>query len=84
MDMNQQTTPAIKSEHYYTAAEGAFGTADQGALLDQFKPLARVTHCVLLLEDGTPLVGLHITPPEQFFDGEHAMKESRANALSAL
>lgn len=84
MDMSQQPEPAIKSEHYYTAAEGAFGVSDKKQMLANFMPLLRVTHCVLLLEDGTPLVGLHITPPEQFFDGEHAMKESRADALSKI
>lgn len=86
-----RVTPAdieanIAAEHYFTAAEGLGGSCNGYKLLDKVNgTLDQVTFCVLVLRNGTKIVGINygsVDPARHsVVDGR---KYSRENAIEQI
>jgi len=73
----------IKEEHYFTAAEGAFGAAAiAGAGSVSFdRSLQLLTFCVLVLQNGYTVVGKSACAAPENFDREMGARIARQDAL---
>lgn len=94
-----RVTPAriqavIKSEHYFTAWQGAqleyWSTSDPAhpkpteGQPDQKGPLSLLTFCVLILENGFTVTGESACASPENFDPEIGRKIARANAVEKI
>ena len=85
-----RVTPAdlqanIISEHYFTAADGAYGAEgfqdfQHARFEDQPAPLHLLTFCVLVLRNGFTVTGESACASPENFDAEIGRKIARANA----
>lgn len=98
-DKAPRITPAdieanIESEHYFTAKDGVFGASIQdgqvavipaGAREKPTGPLQLVTICVLILKNGTKVVGVNEGPvsPENF-NAELGRQYARKTAVDQI
>lgn len=74
---------AIAGEHYFTAANGVAGAG--GLVRSDDDALRQLTFCVLVLRNGTKVVGVNhgaIAPEEH--DAERGRKDARADAVSQV
>ena len=80
---------SIASEHYFTAKDGAEGAHLRNSPHFNGTPvpdgLNLLTFCVLVLRNGTKIVGINYGPvsPENF-DAKMARDEARKNALEQI
>lgn len=86
----------IRSEHYFTAADGVYGEAagqlwdrNPKASLDEItvdlpNPLGLLTFCVLVLENGFTITGQSACASPENFDAELGRKIARANAVNEI
>jgi hypothetical protein len=86
-----RVTPAriqevIKTEHYFTAAQGAFaeGAANYGDNPPCEASLGLLTFCVLVLENGFTVTGESACASPENFDPEIGRKIARANAVEKV
>lgn len=89
-----RVTPAdieanILSEHYFTAAEGAYGAEGfqdfrNARYEDQPQPLHLLTFCVFILQNGYTVTGESACASPENFDAEVGRKIARANAVSKV
>ena len=80
---------SIASEHFFTAAQGVvgenMGAIPRGPLLGQLEALAHVTFCVLILRNGTKIVGINygsIDPAQHSL--EQGRSAARAHAIGQI
>lgn len=78
----------IASEHFFTAADGVHGTHEVPGGPDGWcvpAPLKQLTFCVLLLRNGTRVVGINYgaIDPEQF-NKATGRYEARAHAIEQV
>lgn len=72
----------IVSEHYFTAAQGAYGgSASAEDRLPDFGPLSLLTFCVLVLRNGFTVTGESACAIPEYFDDEAGRKMARQNAV---
>ena len=69
----------IASEHYFTAADGAYG-AKPTDLHPPYAPLSRLTFCVLILRNGFTVTGESACASPENFDVAIGRKIARENA----
>ena len=79
-----RVTPAdieanIASEHYFTAAKGAYGEEDRKA-----DALDLLTFCVLVLRNGFTVTGESACASPENFDAEVGRKIARQNAVQKI
>lgn len=84
----------IKSEHYFTANDGAFGSAcfaadSETAVSNVIWPtvpesLERLTICILVLENGFTILGKSAPASAANFDAELGRKIARADAINQI
>lgn len=80
---------AIVREYYFTADEGIYGhevlIGDSVSTPEPYGPLGRVTICVLVLRNGTKIVGANEGPvsPENF-DAEIGRRYAREEAIDQI
>lgn len=83
----------IASEHYFTAAEGVYGSAHEGKqhLIIHFEDahdycdhLSLLTFCVLVLRSGFTVTGESACASPGNFDAEIGRKVARANAIQKI
>ena len=88
-----RVTPAdieanIASEHYFTAALGAYGHAtnsvDVGETPKLLGPLDLLTFCVLVLKNGFTVTGESACASPENFDAEIGRKVARENAKQKI
>lgn len=84
-----RVTPAdieenIASEHYFTAADGAFATEGQRPMALPDDPLALLTFCVLVLRNGFTVTGESACASPENFDAEIGRKIARQNAAQKI
>lgn len=89
-----RVTPAdieanIASEHFFTAAQGVvgehMGNIPHGPILGQLEALTQVTFCVLILRNGTKIVGINygsIDPATH--SAAQGRFEARAHAIDQI
>lgn len=84
-----QVEAAIAAEYYFTADEGVYGhevlVLDSVSTPEPEGPLGQITICVLLLRNGTKIVGVNEGPvsPENF-DHEIGKRYARAAAVRQI
>lgn len=83
-----RVTPAdiaanIASEHYFTAAEGAFSGND-GDPTPEYSALSLLTFCVLVLHNGFTVTGESACASPENFDAEIGRKIARENAVQKI
>lgn len=77
---------AIVAEHYFTAAEGLGGSCNGYKLLDKVNgALYQVTFCVLVLRNGTKIVGINYgsVDPAQH-SAEDGRRYARESAIEQI
>jgi hypothetical protein len=83
----------INSEHYFTAEDGVYGAADNGAqqiilrspdAIDYDEHLSLLTFCVLVLKNGFTVTGESACASPENFDAEIGRKVARANAVQKI
>lgn len=85
-----RVTPAdlaanIASEHYFTAAQGAYGgSATAEHRLPDFGSLSLLTFCVLVLRNGFTVTGESACASPENFDAEIGRKIARENAVQKV
>ncbi len=84
-----RVTPAevaavIASEHYFTAADGVYGSAPAVFSDDVPAPLERLTFCVLVLRNGFTVTGESACASPENFDAELGRQIARANAVDKV
>ncbi|EKD22500.1 MAG: putative gene 66 protein [uncultured bacterium] len=88
-----RVTPAdieanIASEHYFTAAQGAWaGTVGEGQPMEKFvlpQSLALLTFCVLVLQNGFTVTGESACASPENFDADIGRKIARQNAVQKI
>jgi hypothetical protein len=72
---------AIVKEHYFTAAEGLFGSLDTEDQTSVYSPLHRLTFCILELRNGYTVTGESACVSIENFDKELGQKIARLNAI---
>lgn len=79
---------AIKSEHYFTAAEGALGAYRMHNDVHQVnapsESLALLTFCVLVLHNGFTVTGESACASPENFDEAVGRKIAHANAINKI
>lgn len=70
----------IKTAYYFTAQEGFQGTLPHGELTTRYDPLALLTFCVLVLQNGFTVTGESACASPENFDAEIGRKVARQNA----
>lgn len=80
---------AIDSEHYFTAADGAYGAEGfqdfrNARLEDQPAPLHLLTFCVLVLKNGYTVVGQSACVSKENFNAELGRKIARNDAAGKM
>ncbi len=88
---------AIRSEHYFTAANGVIGCqsevscelAENGELrpvvsVEVPTPLRLLTFCVLVLQNGFTVTGESACAAPENFDAEIGQKVARQNAVNKI
>lgn len=83
-----RVTPAdieanIASEHYFTAADGVYGTDHDHDFAGQVA-LELLTFCVLILRNGFTVTGESACLSPENFDAEIGRKIARANAVQKI
>jgi len=74
----------IASEHYFTANDGLAGAANDERVRKQPEhPVALLTLCVLVMDDGATVVGTHQGQLDGY-DAQHAREAARAAAVAAM
>jgi hypothetical protein len=89
-----RVTPAdieasIASEHYFTAADGFFGSGsihvyERGDIEEAIAPLALLTFCVIVMRNGFTVTGESACASPENFDAEVGRKIARANAVNKV
>ena len=87
-----RVTPAdieanIASEHYFTAEQGAHAAFQDGEGDPPYYdgPLSLLTFCVLVLRNGTKIVGINNGPVcAANFDAEEGRRYARENAIEQI
>ena len=75
----------IRSEHFFTAAEGVSGAARGGRIIgDESRPLHLLTFCVLVLRNGFTVTGESACASPENFDAEIGRKIARENAVKKI
>jgi len=81
----------VKSEHYFTAAQGVIGEATENGDNPFWKEQAAygqslllLTFCVLTLRNGFMVTGESACASPENFDAEVGRKAARANAINKL
>lgn len=77
---------AIKSEHYFTAANGVMDAYEgaQAAGYEEMGPLNLLTFCVLVLGNGFTVTGESACASPENFDAEIGRKMARQNAVNKV
>lgn len=79
---------AIKSEHYFTAADGVLGARFfEGAHRDEIAeqgPLNLLTFCVLVLDNGFTVTGESACASPENFNAEIGQRIARRNAVDKI
>lgn len=81
---------AISSEHYFTAADGLFGSAglheagESPYLKPDLQPLRLLTFCVLVLRNGFTVTGESACASLENFNAEIGRKIAREKAISKI
>lgn len=76
---------SIEAEHYFTAAHGCSGAAHVIHDENQRGPLAMLTFCVLILRNGTKLVGVNHGPvAAENFDPAVGRRMARQDAVRQI
>ena len=83
-----RVTPAdiqanIASEHYFTAANGVNGTADDFSMA-AYDALKLLTFCVLVLKNGFTVTGESACASPENFDADIGRSIARANAVQKI
>lgn len=83
-----RVTPAdveenIYSEHYFNAADAAFGDAAHARENDK-SPLQLLTFCVLVLKNGFTVTGESACASPENFDAEIGRRIARENAVNKV
>ena len=75
----------IRSEFYFTAADGVLGESEMGTRPAAWTNLDQVTFCVLILANGTKIIGVNEGPvsPENF-DPEIGRRYARNKAIDQI
>ena len=78
----------IVGEHYFTAAEGVYGSNEVPGGMDAWsvpESLKHVTFCVMILRNGTKIVGINHGPvsPENF-DPVEGRRYARRHAIDQI
>lgn len=85
-----RVTPAdieanIASEHYFTAADGAYGVSQKSGIYRSPTPaLNLLTFCVLVLQNGFTVTGESACASPENFDAEIGRKIARQNAVQKI
>lgn len=74
----------IRSEHYFTAAEGALGGSYGLDKLNGPGPLDLLTICVLVLRNGFTVIGHSACASPENFDAEIGRKIAREKAVEQV
>lgn len=78
----------IASQHYFTAAQGAWGgRVGEGEPMEKFtlpQSLGLLTFCVLVLRNGFTVTGESACASPENFDAEIGRKVARANAVQKI
>jgi len=76
----------IKSEFYFTAADGAQFVGERDEVLPGILPeaLGLLTFCVLVMENGFTITGQSACASPENFDAELGKKIARANAVNQI
>ncbi|WP_421793543.1 Gp49 family protein [Hydrocarboniphaga effusa] len=75
----------IKSEFYFTAADGVRGESHMGTSpAGRAEPLERLTFCVLVLGNGFTVTGESACASPENFDAEIGRKIARQNAVEKI
>lgn len=77
----------VASEHFFTAADGAFGAAYRDTAAPAAAPplpLLLLTFCVLVLKNGFTVSGESACASPENFDAAIGMRIARANAIAKL
>lgn len=75
----------IRSEFYFTAADGVLGESEMGTRPAAWTNLDQVTFCVLILANGTKIVGVNEGPvSRENFDPEIGRRYARAKAVDQI
>ena len=72
---------AVLHEHYFTAAEGLFGSLDAETHTDVYSPLHRLTFCILEFKNGYTVTGESACVSAENYDKALGRKIARQNAL---
>lgn len=76
---------AIRSEFYFTAKDGVPGESELGTTPASWTNLDQVTFCVLVLDNGTRVVGVNYgAVSRENFDPIKAREYARGNAVQQL
>ena len=85
-----RVTPAdieaqIRSEFYFTAADGVLGESEMGTRPAAWTNLDQVTICVLILRNGTKVVGVNEGPvSRENFSAEIGRQYARQKAFDQI
>lgn len=75
----------IRSEFYFTAADGVLGESQLGTSPAAWTNLDQVTFCVLILRNGTKIVGVNEGPvSRENFSTEIGRKYARQKAVDQI
>lgn len=75
----------IKSEFYFTAADGVRGESQMGTRpAGNAESLERLTICILVLENGFTVHGISAVASPENFDAEIGRKVARQNAVNSI
>lgn len=75
----------IRSEFYFTAADGVLGESEMGTRPAAWTNLDQVTFCVMVLTNGAKIVGVNEGPvSRENFDPEIGRRYARAKAVDQI
>lgn len=75
----------IKSEFYFTASDGVLGESELGTRPASWTNLDQVTLCILILKNGTKIVGVNEGPvSRENFSKELGRKFAREKAVDQI
>ena len=83
----QDIESSIRSEHYFTAADGVIGTMDDESTAQSHPcpdELELLTFCVLVLKNGFTVTGESACASPENFDAELGRKIARQNAVNKI
>lgn len=74
----------IKSEHFFTAANGVAGNIETDCSMAQFDNLKLLTFCVLVLQNDFKITGESSCVSPANFDAEKGRAAARENAVEKM